>query len=219
MTKKRIFIALLMAVSTVVSSTAFAQTNSTTRRTDKPTILPPPPPPPVEPDYRIGPDDILMITVWKEETASGEVVVRPDGKITLKLGDEIVAAGLTTDELRKKVEEQIKKFYEEPIPAVQVQVKAILSRKICILGAVNKVGCYPLTGPTTVSQLISMAGGLLEWAKKKEIQVISATLKDKTGQPLAYKVNYEEIEKGRNLAKNNIELRPGDQIIVPGGQP
>jgi polysaccharide export outer membrane protein len=175
--------------------------------------LPVPPPPPPEPNYIIGVDDVLAVTVYGDAELSGDVVVRPDGKISLKYGNEIVASGLTTEELKAKVTEEMKRFREEP--TVFIQVKAINSRKVFIDGAVNKPGAYILSGPMTVANAITAAGGLQEFADKKNITVISATLKNKDGSPFVFKVNYADIEKGKNVAKNNIQLRPGDQIIVP----
>jgi polysaccharide biosynthesis/export protein len=174
---------------------------------------PPPPPPAPAPNYIIGPDDVLVIGVWREDTVSGEVIVRPDGKITMKVGNDIVASGLTVDELKDKVTTELKKFYD-PVPAVTIQVKQINSRRVYITGSVNKPGPYLLSGPMTVVQLIAVAGGLLEFADKKNIMLISATLKAKDGTPLTYKINYEDLVKGKNVARNNIELRPGDQVIV-----
>ena len=174
---------------------------------------PQPPPPPPIPSYVIGADDVLLVTVWNEKDVSGEVKVRPDGKITLAVGNDIVAAGLTVDELKQKVTEELKRVAFEQ-PTVYIQVKEIKSRNVYITGAVNKPGVYALTGPMTVVQLISAAGGLQEFADAKHIRLISATLKDKDGQPLSLQINYEDLLKGKNKAKNNPELRPGDQILV-----
>ena len=176
---------------------------------DKLTKPAPPAPPP---SYIIGPDDVLTISVWREPDASGEVIVRPDGKITLKIGNDIVASGLTTDELKEKVTTELKRFYDDP--TVFVQVKTINSRRVCITGAVARQGCYPLTGPMTVLHLVSAAGGLQEFADKKNLMLISATLKDRNGKSLTYRINYDDLSQGKNVDKYNIELRPGDQVIV-----
>ena len=86
---------------------------------------------------------------------------------------------------------------------------------VFITGAVSKPGPYPLIGAMTVLHLVSIAGGVLEFADLKNVMLVSATLKDpRSGQPLSYKINYAELKKGVNLAKNNIELRPGDTVIV-----
>jgi polysaccharide export outer membrane protein len=177
--------------------------------------IPQPPPTNVEPNYTIGPEDVLVITVWNEPEVSGEAIVRPDGKITLKYGNDIMAAGLTTEGLKEKIIAELKREYEDP--TVFIQVKAINSRRVYITGAVNRPGAYPLTGPMNVLQLISSAGGLQPFAKQKSIMLISATQKARDGQPLTIKINYADLIKGVNVARNNPMLQPGDQVIVPGG--
>ena len=129
----------------------------------------PPPVLTVEPDYRIGVGDVLEIRVWREETASGDVVVRPDGKVTPKMLGDIFVLGLTTDDVKKLVEEGLKPSFTDGVPEVQIAVKAINSRIVYITGAVNKPGQYPLIGPMNINQLITTAGGLVEFADKKKI--------------------------------------------------
>jgi len=213
-TKRLIGITATMAIAAMLMSAAASA--QTTQRQSKPpaagTKGPTPPPAPPAPNYVIGVNDVLTIQIWRETDVSGDVVVRPDGKITLHVGNDIVAAGLTTDELKAKVTEERKKFYEEP--AVTIQVKQINSRTVFITGQVNKPGPYVLSGPMTVVQLIAVAGGLLEFADKKHVMLVSGSLKDKKGEPLTYMINYDEMSKGKNVAKYNIELRPGDQVIV-----
>jgi polysaccharide export outer membrane protein len=159
-------------------------------------------------DYVIGPDDVLSIKFWKDPDASAEVTVRPDGKITLPLGKEIAAAGLTPDQLLEAVLEQARRFMESP--SATITVKQINSRKVFITGMVAKPGSYPISSPTTVMQLISLAGGLMEFAKAKEIVIIRSEARG----PTAYPFNYEEVSKGKRLAQN-IVLRPGDNVVVP----
>jgi len=191
------------------------QTASTAKQNGKPVL--PPPVLVVPPDYRIGLGDVLVVNVWREDSASGEVMVRPDGKVTPKMLDDIMALGLTTDELKKLVEEGLKKFFAEGVPPVQVVVKAINSRNVFITGAVNKPGPYPIIGQMNLNQLISIAGGLLEFANKKKVLLIRGTLKDKNGQPITLFINYEELQNGKNVQRNNPDLMPGDQVIVSGG--
>jgi len=170
-------------------------------------------PVPVPPSYTIGVGDVLTITVWRETDPSGEVTVRPDGKVTMKLGKDIFALGLTTEQLRDKVIEELKGCCFAD-PTVYVQVKEIRSRNVYIEGAVNRPGPYPLVGPMTIGQLIATAGGLQDFADAKHIVVVSASLKNPKGEPMSWVVNYDDIRKAKNLAKNNIELRPGDQVFV-----
>jgi polysaccharide biosynthesis/export protein len=199
---------MVLALSAAATAQAVAQRTSTPATATSKMATPSTPPP----SYIIGPDDVLAINVWQAKDVSGDVIVRPDGKITLSVGNDIVASGLTTEELKAKVTDELKKFYEQP--DVFIQVKQVNSRRVFITGSVGKAGPYPLTGPMTIVQLISMAGGLQEFADAKNIMVISGTLKGADGQPLTYKVNYDELLKGKNVAKNNIELRPGDTVMV-----
>lgn len=174
--------------------------------TTPPTAPAPAPPPP---DYVIGPDDVLQVLFWRERDHSAEVVVRPDGMISLPLLNDVQAAGLTPDQLRAKVTADARKYFQED-PSVTVIVKQINSRKVFITGQVNKPGPYPLGGPTTVLQLIAMAGGLGDFADQKNI----AVMRVENGKPVRYPFNYKDVIKGKNL-KQNILLKPGDTVIVP----
>jgi polysaccharide export outer membrane protein len=160
------------------------------------------------PGYVVGPDDVLGIVFWREKDLSADVVVRPDGMITLPLLDEIKVVGLTPLELRQKVMAEASKLVEDA--NVTIVVKQVNSRKVFITGNVARPGSYPLTAPTTVVQLIAVAGGLLEWADESNIQVMRA---DAQGA-VSHKVNYKQLSKGREL-KQNIELKPGDTVLVP----
>jgi polysaccharide biosynthesis/export protein len=159
-------------------------------------------------DYVIGPEDVLTVVFWREKDLSAEVAVRPDGKISLPLLNDVQAAGMTPEELRGHLTTAAAKFVTDP--TVTVVVKAINSRKVFITGQVTKPGPYALTGPTTVMQLIAMAGGVHEFADSKNITI----LRTEDGKPMAIRFNYKEVEKRKNL-KQNIELKPGDTIIVP----
>ena len=181
-----------------------AQTASATTAAAASAAVPAPPPG----DYTIGPDDILTIVFWKEKDMSSDVAVRPDGRISLPLLNDVDAAGLTPEQLRVKLAAAADKFLEEP--TVTVVVKQINSRKVFITGQVPKPGPYPLTGPTNVVQLIAMAGGVLEYADSENI-VIMRTV---NGKPMSYEFNYKDVAKRKNLGQN-IELKPGDTIIVP----
>jgi polysaccharide export outer membrane protein len=160
------------------------------------------------PDYVIGADDVLAIVFWREKDMSAEVQVRSDGKITLPLLNDIQAAGLTPEQLREQVTKAADKFVEEP--TVTIIVKAMNSRKVFITGQVLKPGQFVLVAPTTVMQLIAMAGGLQEYADKSNIVV----LRTESEQQVAHRFNYEDIMKRKNL-RQNIVLKPGDTVIVP----
>jgi polysaccharide export outer membrane protein len=160
------------------------------------------------PGYVIGAEDVLTIVFWRDKDMSADVTVRPDGKVTLPLVNDIDAAGKTPEELRKAITEAASRFVEDP--TVSVVVKTINSRRVYITGMVGKSGAYPISTPTTVLQLISMAGGLSEFAHSKEI-IINRM---ENGRQVALKFNYSDVQKGKNLHQN-IELRPGDTVIVP----
>ena len=160
------------------------------------------------PGYVIGPEDVLSILFWREKDLSADVIVRPDGMISLPLLNDIHAAGLTTDELREKVMAEANKFVEDP--NATVVVKQINSRKVFITGQIAKPGAYSLAAPMNVLQLIAMAGGLLEYADRSRISV----MRTEKGNPVAYPFNYNWAIERRNL-RQIIELKPGDTVLVP----
>jgi polysaccharide export outer membrane protein len=163
---------------------------------------------PTPPDYVIGPDDVLSIVFWREKDMSSDVYVRPDGKISLPLLNDMQASGLTPEQLRITVTEAAGKYVEDP--AVTVVVKSINSRKVFITGQVAKPGPYALGGPTTVLQLIATAGGVAEYAKSDKIVV----MRTESGKTVSYKFNYKDVTEGKKL-QQNIDLKPGDTIVVP----
>ena len=163
---------------------------------------------PAPPGYVIGPDDVLGVVFRYDRDMTSDVTVRPDGMISLPMLNDIQAAGLTPDELRDRITERAKQFIADP--AVTVIVRTINSRKVFITGEVTRPGPYPLTAPTTVIQLIALAGGLTEFANKGKITV----MRMENGRPMSYPFNYKDVMNRKNL-KQNIELRPGDTVIVP----
>ena len=159
-------------------------------------------------DYVIGPEDLLSIVFWRDKDLSGDVVVRPDGRISLPLLNEFEAAGLTTEQLREKLMAAADKYVQDP--QVTVIVKQINSRRVFVTGMVNKPGPYSLMSATTVIQLLAMAGGLQDYAAKDKIVV----MRNDNGRAVSYRFNYKQVIEGKNL-KQNIELKPGDTVIVP----
>ena len=151
--------------------------------------------------------DILQIVFWREKELSGDVVVRPDGRISLPLLNDVVAAGRTPEELRATLLTEASRYFGNPNPTVVV--KEIRSRKVFIIGAVEKPGPYIVTSPTTVLQLIAMAGGLKEYADKKNIVV----MRTENGKQAGYVVDYSAILKRQNL-EQNFMLEPGDTVLV-----
>jgi polysaccharide export outer membrane protein len=207
----RLVLGCLLLVGGVCGS-AFAQITVPVNSTGNGTIAPvsSEPAPRALPDYLIGPDDVLTIAVWGEKELSGDFTVRPDGRISLLLVNDIAAAGLTTEQLREILNKGYSPFIEAP--NVSVTVKAINSRRVFINGYVPRPGMYPLGSHLTVVQLIAIAGGLLDYADQKNIIVLRAE-PDEQGQPVSVRVNYEDISKGRNL-QQNVALKPGDTVIV-----
>jgi len=159
--------------------------------------------------YVIGAEDVLAIVFWREKDLSVEgATVRPDGMITLPLINDLHAAGLTPDQLRERIQAAASKYVADP--SVTVAVQAIKSRKVFITGQIAKPGQYPLTAPTTVMQLIATAGGLHEYADTDRILI----MRTEGGKQTSRRFNYKDVQRGRNL-NQNIELMPGDTIIVP----
>jgi len=155
----------------------------------------------------IGVGDVLGITFWREQALSGDVVVRPDGKISLPLLNDVQAAGFTPEQLSQALAVAAVKFVDEP--DVAVIVKEIRSRKVFLVGQVATPGMVPLTGDMNVLQLIAVGGGLLEYADRKDIVVIRTANR----QEMRFKFNYDDVLNGKNR-KQNILLQPGDTVVV-----
>ena len=205
----RSVLGIAIALALVAASVA-ASAQTPVRPKPAPQTAAPPVPAgvPLPEGYVIGPEDVLAIVFWRDKDMSVDVTVRPDGRITLPLINEVQAAGTTPDQLRAALMTAAAKYIEDP--NVSVVVKAINSRKVFITGEVAKPGAYPLTAPTTVMQLIALAGGLHEFADAKNIII----MRTENGKPMAYPFNYKDVLKRKNL-KQNIELKPGDTVVVP----
>src|SRR4051794_5009397 len=149
--------------------------------------------------YVIGPEDVLTIMFWKDKEMSGDVIVRPDGKISTPLLNDIQAAGPTPEELRVRINQEAANFLEDP--NATVLVKQINSRKVFITGEVEKPGVYTLTGPMTVLQLIANAGGFKEYAKRDAVVI----MRSDAGRQVQLPFDYTEVLHGRKL-QQNVEL-------------
>jgi polysaccharide biosynthesis/export protein len=159
------------------------------------------------PGYVIGASDVLSIVFYGDKEMSADVIVRPDGKISVPLINEVNAAGVTPEELRVRLLEAASKLVEDP--DVSVLVKDIRSRNVYITGNVAKPATYPMIGEMNVLQLIAVSGGLLEYADKKEIAII----RTENGKQQRFKFNYNEVVAGKRTA-DNIALKPGDIVVV-----
>jgi len=166
----------------------------------------------VTPDYIIGPEDILEITVWKNADLSKQVQVRPDGRISLPLLGDISAVAKTPVHLTDEISAGLRMYMENP--TVSIMIKEVNSYQIYVLGEVNKPGKYPLKSKTTLLQGITVAGGFTAMAARNKI-VIFRFSKDGGGEGLTkLRASYDDIVV-RDGSSQNIELKPGDQIVVP----
>src|ERR1700693_5874991 len=183
---------------------------TTARNTTAPSAdsKPAPIPATTDPAYVIGPEDVLDINVWKEPDVSRVVPVRPDGRISLPLINDVQAAGLSPQQLAGLVTEKLRKYFNEP--QVTVIVTGINSQRIFVVGEVLRAGAFPLLPGMTVLPALSSAGGFTTFADVKKIHVMR--LRDGKHTELAF--NYREVLKGDN-PDQNIKLEPGDTVVVP----
>ena len=164
---------------------------------------------PIPVDYVIGPGDVLAISVWKNEPLSKVVPVRPDGKISLPLLQDIQAAGLTAMQLRDKLAAALAEFL--PNPEISVSLTEVHSFKVSVLGEVLKPGVYEFRSATTVLEAIAMAGGFGPFASASKISVIR---REAGGQTKKVRFNYHRAVAA-NSDEENLALQPGDVVVVP----
>jgi len=195
-----LMVALLCAPLTIAQEAPAQKTDSPPKTA--------PPVTPVDADYKIGPQDVLRIDVWKEPDISRTIPVRPDGKVSLPLLNDVQAAGLTAMQLAGSLRESLSKYLTNP--QVTVTVTEINSRRVYITGEVAHAGALPLLPNMTVLQALSSAGGFTQFAKLKNIYV----LRNEDGKQVKHPFNYKEVVKG-NFPEQNILLQPGDVIVVP----
>src|SRR2546421_8080843 len=163
---------------------------------------------PIDPNYVIGPQDTLDISVWKEPDLTRTVPVRPDGKISLPLLDDVQAGGLTPAQLKAEITQRLKKYFTDP--HVTVIVTTIGSQRIYLMGEVTRAGAYPLLPEMTLLQALSSAGGFTQFANTKNIYL----LRVENGKQVKHPFNYKDVVNGKNPAQN-IVLKAGDTIVVP----
>jgi polysaccharide biosynthesis/export protein len=159
-------------------------------------------------EYKIGAQDVLRIDVWKEEQLTRTVPVRPDGKVTLPLLNDVQAVGLTPMQLAGVLSEGLKKYINNP--QVTVTITEINSRRIYVTGEVVRAGAFPLLPNMTVLQALSSSGGFTQFAKLKNIYV----LRMEEGKQAKHSFNYKDVVSGKK-PEQNILLQPGDVIVVP----
>jgi polysaccharide biosynthesis/export protein len=163
----------------------------------------------LESTYLMGPEDVLDISVWKDEILSREVVVRPDGFITFPLIGEVRAEGRTVGDLTKEMDERLTHFISDP--RIAIAVSEVNSFKIFVIGKVDKAGGFKIGQYTDVMQALSLAGGLTPFAREGSIKVLR---RGKNGDQSTFPFDYGEVLKGRNL-EQNIVLQRGDVVMVP----
>jgi polysaccharide export outer membrane protein len=161
-----------------------------------------------DPNYVIGGQDVLDVSVWKEPELTRTVPVRPDGKISLPLLNDVQAAGLTPAQLAAQITESLKKFVTNP--QVTVIISQINSQRIYILGEVTRAGAYPLLPDMTILQGLSSAGGFTQFANLRKIYMFRL----ENGKQVKYPFNYKNVVSGK-ASDENIVLKPGDTIVVP----
>ncbi len=163
---------------------------------------------PEEPLYVIQPNDILEVFVWKEPELTRKVLVRPDGRISFPLVQDLQAAGISPGELKTVIESRLKEYLSAP--NVTVVVEQIQSYRIYVIGKVQKPGIQTIEKPVTVLQALSLAGGFQDYAKDGEIVVV----RKQSGENILFQFNYKDVIHGKS-PEQNIFLRTGDVVVVP----
>jgi polysaccharide biosynthesis/export protein len=161
-----------------------------------------------DPNYVIGAQDVVDVSVWKEPDFTRTVPVRPDGKISLPLLNDVQASGLTPLQLAAEVTRSLNKFVTNP--QVTVIVTQINSKRVYLLGEVARPGAYTMLPDMTILQALSNAGGFSQYANSKKIYV----LREENGKEQKFFFNYKEVISGKR-AEQNIRLQSGDTIVVP----
>ena len=182
----------------VLIANAFVPAHAQTRASSDPAI----------PLYVIQPNDILEIFVYKEPELTRKVLVRPDGRISFPLVQDLQAAGINPGELKVRVEKELEKFLNAP--SVTVIVEAIQSYRVFVVGKVQKPGLYMSERPITVLQALAYAGGFQEFADESGMTIVRTT----EGRSEVLNFNYKDVIKGKN-SEQNIFLKSGDVVVVP----
>lgn len=159
--------------------------------------------------YTLHPGDEIHISVWREDTLNQTVVVLPDGNITFPLAGRIKVAGLTSIQVENQLEEKLGTFFADP--EITVSIVGVQGNLVYVLGKVNRPGTYVLSGPTNISQILSVAGGLVKFARQDEIKILRGQGDEATYIPF----NYDDLLFGKNGAEATIMLEAGDVIVIP----
>ena len=163
---------------------------------------------PAQERYKLQPGDILEVTVWKEPELSREVLIAPDGHVTLPLAGSVSARGKDATELEAELKTGLKKYIEEP--EVTVALKTVSGSRVFVIGKVNRPGMYLLDGTMDVMQALSLAGGMTTFADVDNITI----LRRQGERQVASRFRYNEVSKGNDL-EQNVLLESGDTVVVP----
>ena len=196
---RKVFSIIIKTIIVLLLSVSFSLPQEKQGATDKPID---------NPNYVIGPEDVLQIRVWKEEGLTTIAAVRSDGMISLPLINDVQASGLTPLQLRESLTEKFKAFIDNP--TVTVVLMEANSFKVFVTGQVRNPGVYRLRRETTLVQIITMAGDFTKEANPNKIVVI----RREQGKDKRLHINYGEIIDGVN-PEANVVLRPGDTVVVP----
>jgi len=158
--------------------------------------------------YKIGPEDVLQISVWKEPELQREVLVRPDGGITFPLAGDIIAAGKEPVELQEEIKKRIQKYIPDAV--VTVSVTKLTGFRIYVIGKVKNPGQFVIGRYVDVLQALTLAGGVNPYAAQGDIKV----LRRKNGKEIVFPFDYKEVKNGENL-QQNISLQNDDVVVVP----
>ncbi len=161
-----------------------------------------------DPGYHLGPEDVVMISVWKDENLTREAIVRPDGMVSFPLIGDVPAMGHTVEEVRQDIAKRLARFI--PNPHVSVAITKLQSYKVYVMGRVTKPGEYLVGHYTDVLQALSLAGGLTPFASENDIKII----RRENGDQRVFMFRYGDVQKGRDL-NQNILLERGDVVMVP----
>ena len=177
----------------------------------RPDVIVPPGPP--EEGFLLGPEDVIEVVVWKNQDLSKQVVIRPDGKVSLPLIGDVPASGLTADQLAEEIEERYKAFKENP--AVSVNVSEVNSYYVFVVGEVNSPGKLQMKSYTTILQAVSLAGGFTQFASTNDMRIIRNVINgDGKVKELRIPVRYDDLISDDGAAYN-VTLQSGDTIVVP----
>jgi len=207
-----------MSIRTALYTLAAATLLLVQAAAQEPPASPPPAPAPVKPtsqsvplppNYVIGVEDMLGVVFWREQdkALNTDVVVRPDGRISVPMLNDITAAGLTPEQLAASIQQAAGKFIRDA--AATVIVREIHSRKVFVIGEVTKPGTVQLGNEMNVLQVIAEAGGFLEHAKKTDVVIV----RNENGTERRFKFNYKDVVRGKKL-EQNIQMLPGDTVLV-----